>query len=85
MAIFVCECPSIDLSHGTNARLFSCKSSPDIQVHGDLQDSVSVTDDGVYGRSVSRAEGLTVILLITLMSCVCVSMCTPSCLSCRFL
>lgn len=69
----VCMRPSIDWSHATHARLSCCKSSPDIQAHVDLQYSVAVIDGGVCGSSVSGAEGLTVILLIMLISCVCVS------------
>lgn len=66
-----CVCPSIDRTHATHARLSCCKSSPDIRAHGDLQYSVAMID--VCGSSVSGAEGLTVILLITLTSRVCVS------------
>lgn len=65
-------CPSIDSSHAPRARLSCCKSPSDIQAHGDLQYSVAVIDDCVCGSSVSGAKGLTVILLITLISCVCV-------------
>lgn len=76
---WICSvCPGIDWCRATPARLSCCKSSPDIQAHGDLQYGVAVIDDGVCGSSVSGAEGLTGILLITPMSCVgvCVSVYT---------
>lgn len=69
MCVCVRARPRVGWTHATRARLSSCKSSPDIQAHGDLQYSaIDVCDS-------SALEGLTVILLIKLMSCVLASVC----------